>query len=135
MAFPDAKVVATIRNPDTWFDSWWSSIGLTLEAMESQPIKWVLSLLENPDLKKIHGPARKIVPKGCSMSLEEAFEVTMPFSGKRISAEVIALNDLWCDTMKGLDGLEEYLAREKNLEQELIRRALFTDCYKVIHES
>ena len=77
-AFPEAKVVATTRNPDTWFDSWWSSIGLTLEAIESQPIKWVLSLLENPDLKRIHGPARKLVPKGCSMSLDEAFQVTLP---------------------------------------------------------
>ena len=40
------------------------------------------------------------------------------------------------DTMKGLDGPEEnYLVKEKNLEQELIRRALFTDIYEVNHES
>jgi hypothetical protein len=47
-AFPDAKVVATVRDPDTWFDSWWSSIGLTLKAIDSQPIKWVLSCIQVP---------------------------------------------------------------------------------------
>ena len=33
--------------------------------------------------------------------------------------------------MNGLDGPEEDLEREKDLEQELIRRALFTEYYKV----
>jgi len=74
-AFPEAKVIATTRNPDTWYDSWWSSIGLTLEALDTQPIKWVLKCLENPKLRPIHETARKIVPRGCSMSLDVAFQV------------------------------------------------------------
>ncbi len=74
-AFPNAKVVATIRDADTWYDSWWSSIGMTLSAIDTQPIKWVLRCIENPKLRTIHETARKVVPMGCSLSLEEAFEV------------------------------------------------------------
>ena len=38
--------------------------------------------------------------------------------------------------MKGLNGQEKnFLVKEKNLQQELIRRALFTECDKATHES
>ena len=38
--------------------------------------------------------------------------------------------------LKGLNEPEEnYLEKEKDLQQELIRSTLFTDCYKVTHES
>ena len=73
--FPDAKVVATTRNADSWFDSWWSSIGMTLVAIDTQPIKWIVKMLENPKLRTVHESARKIVPKGCSQSLDDAFKV------------------------------------------------------------
>ncbi len=76
-AFPEAKIVATIRNPDTWYDSWWSSIGKTLEAIDTQPIKWVVRCLENPNLRTVHESARKVVPKGCSLSLDDAFKVRL----------------------------------------------------------
>ena len=78
-AFPEVKIVATIRNPDTWFDSWWSSIGKTLKAIDTQPIKWVVRCLENPKLRTVHESARKVVPKGCSLSLDEAFKVCLHF--------------------------------------------------------
>ena len=42
---------------------------------------------------------------------------------------------LGINPMKGLDGPEENLEKEKDLEQELNRRALLTDWYKVTHET
>jgi len=75
-AFPNAKIIVTTRNPDSWFDSWWSSIGLTLKAIETHPVKFVLSFIENPKIKFIHETARSLVPEGCSMSLDAAFQVS-----------------------------------------------------------
>ncbi len=74
-AFPEAKIIVTSRDPDSWYDSWWSSIGLTLKAIETQPLKCVVSYLQHPKLKFIHETARRTVPKGCTMSLDTAFQV------------------------------------------------------------
>ena len=36
VAFPKAKVILTDREPTSWFESWWKSIGMELEGMEKR---------------------------------------------------------------------------------------------------
>jgi len=65
VAFPKAKVILTDREPTSWFESWWKSIGMELEGMEKRNgslQRAITNMRFNPKMTLMHVAARSYVP-------------------------------------------------------------------------
>jgi hypothetical protein len=40
--FPNAKIILTLRDPDSWYHSWHNTIALSLQLVENIPYKWFI---------------------------------------------------------------------------------------------
>lgn len=69
--FPKAKVLLTIRSPESWFKSWHSSIAVSLEVVEKMPYKWLVK--HDQKVWRVHHGARHFKPSWCDCTLSEAF--------------------------------------------------------------
>ena len=73
-AFPDSKVILTDREPVSWFNSWWKSIGFQLKTLDNRIMRTMNTIVYNPKMTLMHEAGRKYVPPWTTMSIDDAFE-------------------------------------------------------------